>query len=478
MKKIISLILVLASAITLCFALTACKDDATNDNGNTVTANTHAEFVAAEVGTPLTIEAYVQAKQGWWENKATIYLQDQDGGYLVYELPISEEDYNKLVDGQKVRISGKKANYKGEHEIQDPEATYEILDGNWKAPATDVTALLGTDELINHQNKFVSFKGLVVVPSYDAEGNEKAWMYNWNGAGDEGNDLYFSVSDGKNTYSFTVESYLCGTETDVYKAVKTLKVGDNIDAEGFLYWYDGVNPHITGVTVTVSADALHTKASGTNSHAEYFAAPVGTPVTIEAFVQAKQGWWENKATIYLQDKDGGYFAYELPISEEDYNKLVYGQKVRISGKAADYRGEKEVAGTDATFEILEGRWFAPATDVTALLGTDELINHQNEFVSFKGLTVVASYDAEGGEQAWMYGWNGAGDEGNDLYFSVSDGTNTYSFTVESYLCGAETEVYKAIKSIKIGDVLDLEGFLYWYDGANPHITGVTVVTAE
>ena len=41
----------------------------------------------------------------------------------------------------------------------------------------------------------------------------------------------------------------CGNDTDVYKAVEGLKVGDTIDLEGFLYWYNGANPHITGVTV-------------------------------------------------------------------------------------------------------------------------------------------------------------------------------------------------------------------------------------
>ena len=50
------------------------------------------------------------------------------------------------------------------------------------------------------------------------------------------------------SYSFTVESDLCGVDSDVYKAVKNLKIGDKIDMEGFLYWYNGVNPHITSVT--------------------------------------------------------------------------------------------------------------------------------------------------------------------------------------------------------------------------------------
>jgi hypothetical protein len=35
----------------------------------------------------------------------------------------------------------------------------------------------------------------------------------------------------------------------VYEAVKALNVGDTVDMEGFLYWYEGVNPHITSVTV-------------------------------------------------------------------------------------------------------------------------------------------------------------------------------------------------------------------------------------
>ena len=111
----------------------------------------------------------------------------------------------------------------------------------------DVTELLGSEELINHQNKFVSFKGMTVEASKDADGNEVAFLYNWDGSGQDGNDLYFNVSLNGNTYNFTVESYLCDNTTDVYAAVKALEIGDVIDMEGFLYWYEGVNPHITSV---------------------------------------------------------------------------------------------------------------------------------------------------------------------------------------------------------------------------------------
>ena len=62
---------------------------------------------------------------------------------------------------------------------------------------------------------------------------------------------------------------------------------------------------------------------------------------------------------------------------------------------------------------------------------------------------------------------------DDLYFKVSKDGVTYDFCVEFYLCGNDTEVYKAVEALQVGDVIDLEGFLYWYNGLNPHITAVT-----
>ena len=68
-----------------------------------------------------------------------------------------------------------------------------------------------------------------------------------------------------------------------------------------------------------------------------------------------------------------------------------------------------------------------ALDVTSLLGTDELIQHQNEKVSFKGMTVAASNDAGA---PFLYNWDGSGSEGDDLYFNVTLNDTTYTFVVE------------------------------------------------
>ena len=211
------------------------------------------------------------------------------------------------------------------------------------------------------------------------------------------------------------------------------------------------------------------KSEGVMTYAEYIAAEIEAPVVIEAYVQAKQSWWEDKATVYAQDKDGAYFLYDMACSAEDYEKLTVGTKIKVTGYKAEWSGEVEII--DATFEIMEGNYVAEALDVTALLGTDDLIKHQNEKVSFKGMTVEAANEAG---DAFLYKWDGSGQDGDDLYFNVSLNGTTYTFTVESYLCDNTTDVYAAVKNLKVGDVIDMEGFLYWYEGVNPHITAVTV----
>lgn len=236
MKKILALIL----ALCMFFSFSACKkekkaDPAAKSEG----VMTYDEYAAAKIDDKVVIEAYVQAHQSWWDNKVSVYAQDPDGAYFIYNMACSEADAEKLKPGTKIKVEGYKAEWAGEIEIA-PGATFTIGEGTWLATAEDVTEILASDDIIKHQNKFVTFKGMTV---------EKAAMYKWDGSGQEGDDLYFDVSYGGKTYTFTVESYLCDKTTEVYRAVKELKEGDKVDMEGFLYWYEGVNPHITKVTI-------------------------------------------------------------------------------------------------------------------------------------------------------------------------------------------------------------------------------------
>ncbi len=247
MKRILAYLLALIFALAL-IGCTAAKTDGTAETADPKSEGvmTYAEYAVAELDTEVVVETYVQAKQSWWEDKATVYTQDHDGAYFLYNMACSETDYAKLTAGAKIRVTGYKSEWSGEIEIID--ATFELLEGSFVATAADATAWLGTDELIRHQNELVAFKGLTVEASKDAGGNEAAFLYNWDGSGEDGNDLYFSASLNGQTYTFTVESYLCDSSTAVYQAVKTLNIGDKIDIEGFLYWYEGANPHVTAVT--------------------------------------------------------------------------------------------------------------------------------------------------------------------------------------------------------------------------------------
>ena len=198
-------------------------------------------------------------------------------------------------------------------------------------------------------------------------------------------------------------------------------------------------------------------AEGVMTHADYVAAAIDAEVVVETYVQNKQSWWDNKGTFYCQSEDGAYFLYEMACSEEEYAKLVPGTKIKVTGYKAEWAGEVEIV--DAAYEILEGSYIAEAMDVTALLGTEELIAHQNEFVAFKGMTVEAIEYKNG-------------QPGDDIYVTVSKDGQSYNFCVEVYLTGTETDVYKAVGELKAGDVVDIEGYLYWYEGVNTHMTSV------
>ena len=217
------------------------------------TVLSYEEYMAAEMETEVTIQAYVQAKQSYYaeQGTATVYLQDEDGGYFAYDMACTQEDYDAMTEGTCIQVTGFKTEWSGEIEIMDGQLDQIVEGDTFVAEPLDATELLGTEELADHQNEKVSFKGLTVAPSTDANGEEAAFLYNYDGSGTQGDDVYFNVTvgDSEEVYSFVIESYLCDSSTEVYKAVEALEVGQTIDCEGFLYWYEGANPHITSVTV-------------------------------------------------------------------------------------------------------------------------------------------------------------------------------------------------------------------------------------
>lgn len=227
--------------------------------------------------------------------------------------------------------------------------------------------------------------------------------------------------------------------------------------------------------VETEAPAETEAVAAVMTYEEFYAAELETEVCVETYVQTIESWWDGSCHIYAQSEDGGYYIYGYECTQEEADALVPGTKILVKGWKTAWSGEVEIV--DATIEVLEGSYIVEeAFDATALLGTEELAVYNNSLVVFKGLTVAASTDAEGNEAAFLYKWDGSGSQGDDIYFNVTDGTNTYTFTVNAYMVGygAGSEVYTAVEALNVGDVIDVEGFLYWYEGAQPHCTSVVV----
>ena len=246
MKKILAIVLALAMVLSVCACAKKTGPDTTKSNG----VMTYAEYAATDDYADVVIEAYIQllAYNQQYSN-AGLFLADAEGGYFVYRMPCTDADAAKLVPGTKVKISGQKGSYAGEPEIAEGTATYEIEKGSYVAEAKDITSILGnTDELYKLVNQLIAIKGAKVVAS-TVEGIDSDFWYGWENTASKGDnaDLYFNIEVNGQTYNMCVESDECPEGSDVYTAVEALKIGDSINLEGFLYWYNGANPHISAV---------------------------------------------------------------------------------------------------------------------------------------------------------------------------------------------------------------------------------------
>ncbi len=458
MKKTLALLFMFVLAVCLltsCFPKACEHVDADSDGvcdkcdevigevpGGLTTPMTYEEYMAADDDAEVLVEAYVQATQAWWNNEIMVYLADADGAYFAYKMVCSETDAARLVPGTKIRISGYKTTYNGEVEIAEG-CTFTFVEGadTYIADAIDLTDKFGDDAaLLPYQNQLVSFTAVEITEISYKDGTP-------------GDDIYVSFKQGTKTGSFCVERYLTAPTTDLYKMFTENKVvvGDVVDIEGFLYWYNGANTHITSIAKAMT-------------YAEYMAAEDDDKVIVEAYVQARQAWWNNEITVYLADRDGAYFAYKMVCSETDAARLVPGTKIRISGYKTTYNGEVEIA-EGCTFTFVEGAdtYTANPIILTSMFGdNDALLPYQNQLVHFEALEITEiSYKN--------------GTPGDDIYVTFKKGDLTCQFCVEVYLTGASSALYTAFTSniFEVGDVVNVTGFLYWYNGANVHITGMT-----
>lgn len=219
------------------------------------------------------------------------------------------------------------------------------------------------------------------------------------------------------------------------------------------------------VTEAPATEAPETEAPteavdyGVISYEEFLAAELESEVVFETYVQNRQSWWDNKCTVYCQGPDGAYYLFEMTISQADAERLVPGTKIRVTGDKSQWNGGLEI--TFAICDILEDAdpYIAEPLDATELLGSEELIQHQNKLALFRGMKVESiSYKD--------------GVPGEDIKVNMNRDGVSRSFWVKKALTGPESEVYAAAAALQPGDVIDVEGFLCWDWSVAPHITAI------
>lgn len=198
------------------------------------------------------------------------------------------------------------------------------------------------------------------------------------------------------------------------------------------------------------------------TYAQFEAADPKSNVVVDTYVQDVQIWENNEIVVYCQSEDGAYFVNKLVCSENDAVRLLPGVKLRITGTKEVVDGRMQIDGGFPEF-LPEDTYIAEPVDVTELLGGDDLIKYQNKKVAVTGLTVenvVYENDAPGSD--------------NDIFITLSLNDQTYDFRVESHLTNPDNDVYITAGELKAGDIIDVEAYLCWNNGAAPHITSITI----
>ena len=492
MKKLILLIL----AFVLVFAMAACSSGPvpanntnTDNSSNTirpedVSAMSYAEYIAAGEGANVVIEGYVQkyALNRDFHN-VSMFIQDENGGsYYAYRAVCSDEQAAKLVEGTHVKVSGKKASWSGEIEIGEGCIFY-ILEGNKVFDAVDISGKLADLQALEKMmNQKISAKELLVEYSTSSEGKVSAFLYNWDGSGAAGsnNDLYFNISHGGAGFTFCVESDEDPEGSGTYDAVTGLHFGDIIDLEGMLYWYNGPNVHVNRINVVKASKADALKGEGVLTYTQYTECADEAEVTVEGYVQGRTVYDEEQHSfsMFLADADGAYYAYGVNASEEDYDKLTYGTKVKLSGIKIFGNGLPLISKVE-TMEILEGYYIAMPENITDKIGdNDALYKMTAGKVLLRDLKVAASKAPDSDtEYAFLYNWDGSGKAGEncDVYFTVETaGGKSCTVYVDTDEFPEGSDLYKAVTQLSIGDEINLECFVFWNEDPEFHVQKLSV----
>ena len=222
---------------------------------------------------------------------------------------------------------------------------------------------------------------------------------------------------------------------------------------------------------TVETVPILVEDGSTLTYNEFLATNAGTEVCVAGYVQAKMDYVvENTNTsLFIKDQtsDNAYFVFNAQMTQDMYNLIVEGTPVRITGTKTVFSGEVEIA--NATVEILSAEpVIANTIDITSVFPSSAS-DYMNRKIQLTGFTVKAFDDGA----VFHYGYNGTGSNGDAIYFQAEYNGNTHLFVVNQYLTNPSTSVYTAVQGLTDGQVITIQGFMYFYDNPLVMVTSIT-----
>ena len=116
-------------------------------------------------------------------------------------------------------------------------------------------------------------------------------------------------------------------------------------------------------------------------------------------------------------------------------------------------------------------------DISGMVGDEGyLVSHKGQMARIENARAVDTEDVGGDLFRFLYGADGNGDYGDDLYFSIEKGGNTYLLKVESDICREQPEVYQVIVGLEEDTTINLAGILTGEDGSDGPLMLVTDVS--
>ena len=191
---------------------------------------TWAEYVAAAKDDTVIVKGVITAIMAKSKGNSSncLYLQDNDGGYYVYNMPTDPVTDDKLEVGMTVRITGTRDTYSGTYEIM--KAAVEVLDTN-KTTVTpaDFTekyqkaATLKDESITAQQGWLVTLKGVEIT-------------------GEDTSGGYYKFKLGELESYIRISSSVCPITKDEQEALKkghAEHTGWTANVTGIICVYDG-----------------------------------------------------------------------------------------------------------------------------------------------------------------------------------------------------------------------------------------------